>query len=804
MTRNHNFHRAQKKKGAAATMMTILLIIILLGFLVVFLGALSKQQRVSESINYKEAGIMRLANTFSLLNRSLGMTWYIFTAQSVFHATDNSVLCGFDDADITGDEDFMPEKYWYFYNRNDAKDNQKVTGFLDANPDGYTDKYNFKPPNDAPTHVCYPTSQNAIDILAERFSTLNTIKPEFVVNGIKAAISDISTTFNLNDDERVETITKQTIKLGEESSGLIKEDTENTNQIYTEFRKMLEFGRFIVKELAFIADKFSYDSGLRYQDVNIGALGISTLYPDLSAANYMARIANGIKADVKFQELAHLKKARAYANYNAFEAHAVNLDVNDNFVFGAEDIVTYGGLVLHYDMSVNVQEGGTTTKSCPTPREDYQNIITVMVNELDDDGWDFSDRDLLRPLARSFVFSNDDIVHFADALFLKESSWDPNAVSCAGAVGLGQLMPDTARTYMAVPSYDKISQIFCDGSSWIDVDKCNKKNYAVDPTSCDLTIDERFDAERNIRASVEYMYGLMERFSEYAANEEELLRLTLVAYNWGPTRLENTTNSMSTLDKGNVRFEDIVDKLPEVTQQYVFSVMGAYACYGGFLTSASDAYYYNDEADDRFIKKPFAMEIKAKDYLPAIDCNDKPYEDNGMSEGSIYDTTRFFAWAHNPRVDALGSAIAGRGFYTADVMCCGSRLWSCNANVPGLASLDSGGTALLTGQPADCSAAGLSGEALGVACADDGFQFTVGGFVQPAIGCSTLMDSTSCTATQGCWWHPGSGRCFDCTQTSSCSTYNNNPFACDSCATTSGDFCASQEVGDSGYRCVKK
>ncbi len=77
-----------------------------------------------------------------------------------------------------------------------------------------------------------------------------------------------------------------------------------------------------------------------------------------------------------------------------------------------------------------------------------------------------------------------------------ESRFNPRAISSAGALGLVQVMPNTAR--MFVP---------------------------------DLTNDELFDAELNLRIGFRFLRHMLERYSGD-------LSLALLAYNRGPTRLQ--------------------------------------------------------------------------------------------------------------------------------------------------------------------------------------------------------------------------------------------------------------------------
>lgn len=84
-----------------------------------------------------------------------------------------------------------------------------------------------------------------------------------------------------------------------------------------------------------------------------------------------------------------------------------------------------------------------------------------------------------------------ELVH---ALIEAESAWDPNAVSSAGAVGLMQLMPDTAAS---------------------------------------LGVSNRFDPSENVRGGVTYLAWLLKR---YRGDR----RLAIASYNAGHARLDKS------------------------------------------------------------------------------------------------------------------------------------------------------------------------------------------------------------------------------------------------------------------------
>jgi len=79
------------------------------------------------------------------------------------------------------------------------------------------------------------------------------------------------------------------------------------------------------------------------------------------------------------------------------------------------------------------------------------------------------------------------------ALIKQESNWNPNAVSHAGAAGLTQLMPATAKS------------------------------------ECGLSPKERFDVEKNLDCGASYFAAQLRRFGA--------VDLALAAYNSGPNRV---------------------------------------------------------------------------------------------------------------------------------------------------------------------------------------------------------------------------------------------------------------------------
>lgn len=107
------------------------------------------------------------------------------------------------------------------------------------------------------------------------------------------------------------------------------------------------------------------------------------------------------------------------------------------------------------------------------------------------------------------------------SVIAQESSFDPQAVSPAGAQGLMQLMPDTAR---------------------------------------ELKVANSFDPAQNIDGGCRYLAGLIQR---YHGN----VKLALAAYNWGMGNLERQPH-----------------QLPSETRHYVASIMHHWQAGGAALS----------------------------------------------------------------------------------------------------------------------------------------------------------------------------------------------------------------------------
>jgi len=118
------------------------------------------------------------------------------------------------------------------------------------------------------------------------------------------------------------------------------------------------------------------------------------------------------------------------------------------------------------------------------------------------------------------------------ALIGVESAWNPNAVSPAGAQGLGQLMP---------------------------------------PTAADMGVENPFDPEQNLNGSAKYLDWLRTWTAAQEPEIEQSPRLhwaaVLASYNWGPG------NWRSAMRAGS----DWPERLPSETEAYVGRLLPIFA-----------------------------------------------------------------------------------------------------------------------------------------------------------------------------------------------------------------------------------
>ena len=155
--------------------------------------------------------------------------------------------------------------------------------------------------------------------------------------------------------------------------------------------------------------------------------------------------------------------------------------------------------------------------------------------------------DLYNPMKRvsaDFISPYDSLIRvYADtlgwdwkllaALIYQESKFRIEARSQAGASGLMQLLPDTARHFGCT---------------------------------------DMLDPEQNINAGTRMLLALRERYKGIAANEEELTKFTLAAYNAGSGRLRDCINHARHLGLNVSHWENVAAAIPEMQHDSIASL----------------------------------------------------------------------------------------------------------------------------------------------------------------------------------------------------------------------------------------
>ena len=144
------------------------------------------------------------------------------------------------------------------------------------------------------------------------------------------------------------------------------------------------------------------------------------------------------------------------------------------------------------------------------------------------------------------------------AFVKKESTFDQDGISSCGAVGLSQLMPDSAgESGLKVPQYNKIDVSNCNIAY-----ECNSKT----PEKCDKINDERFNPSKNIEGGIYYMKKKLEK------NNDDF-RFALAAFNAGDSANADSTYSGCI---GKKLWECGKNKGYEQTRNHVEAVTGYY------------------------------------------------------------------------------------------------------------------------------------------------------------------------------------------------------------------------------------
>jgi len=320
------------RKGVGTTVSSILLIIILLMFMLSYVNMVNDNVKTTTYLNLDEAAMLRIENTFYTLNTSIGMTWFISTVQTVFHAGDTSVGCGFDEGkqpDPTSVNN-MKEGYWY-QGKSGGKPGDPCASVM---PVGI--KYNQKNCNPM---MCIPTSEHLKNYMLEKMKQeyhdikleLNGVNNIETIQVAELSKDNINTEYIINDNN-VQTGTKQKLLLEDSYGTKITTETENNVLVKTYMEKMRLTGHNIVLFLFSVSNAFPTNYMYTHSD---------------TASTYTDRIKDMVKNGIRQAEDSYLKNPST-GDYWA----KLNIKFNEFKLASGID----AELVLHYDGLITIIE----------------------------------------------------------------------------------------------------------------------------------------------------------------------------------------------------------------------------------------------------------------------------------------------------------------------------------------------------------------------------------------------------------------------------------------------------------------
>lgn len=587
---------------------SMLMIVIMLGMFGIYAATAFSETNKRQTIMLDEAELIRVKNTFSLVSASLGQTWLLSVAQSVFKTADKSVGCGFEVANLE-------PKYWYNYDPSQFRDSICLdTGTCEGEPRiPEAEKYNS---DDYNPRICYPRKVHLDEMLTEKMQPYLDINKSFELNAVKVRINNTNSTVNATPG-RVIGNTSENVRAFIGARSIYNDNTTHTSVIFSQLLQIVESARSVVNEMLLLSNKLAYEAGnsdydysMRYQDT----LGI----PTPSHEFYENQIKEYIEQRIS-DSTTSLADVKVKPVFNVLEL-IVPTEEQQKIWGLSGNIDPRRGLVLHYDLLIKFSEGSeaeSTSCDLNAPQR-YEEIIR---NAVASKTWRFTDIDVFPPRITTFSFSNEEIEALIKAVIQRESAWILRQISPCGAAGLMQLMPGTAKDLGIQNIFENAEFTACSDMPAGYVDRLNA---AINGKSDEeiKSIDGRFDAEKNIVAGVKYIHDLLDKdeLKEDSPDKENLMKLAIASYNAGPGGVASAIQQAQ-----SSVYASVEPFLPPETQDYVSYVLGNYICYGG-SADIGGLYYFYDEANDRFVKRPFIMEMKLGDYLPVIDCNEEPYQ----------------------------------------------------------------------------------------------------------------------------------------------------------------------------------
>ncbi|MBI4163129.1 MAG: hypothetical protein HY513_05585 [Candidatus Aenigmarchaeota archaeon] len=296
-------------KGSGDSAFTLFTIAFMLICVSILMYVVTNDQIKRSEIVFSDSDLMSAKNTYFIVNRSLGFTWYVSSVQSIFRTHDESIGCGFDDTDISDPEDRLPQWFWYMYDPTKEKTSKEIPRL----PTAPNVKYNFKESISVVENpaICYPKKEkdasgtdfeyHIIDYTQKKFSSYLKIPKKFRLSGMEIEIQNPKLEeIKINPGEKaMETLVSQKVSLIS-ASELTKINDKNlpqstqlkhVNFVFTELDKITETARQVVVNVFLktsdnlVKEKneplfgsslvFPFDLSKRYLDSASAAVGLS-------------------------------------------------------------------------------------------------------------------------------------------------------------------------------------------------------------------------------------------------------------------------------------------------------------------------------------------------------------------------------------------------------------------------------------------------------------------------------------------------------------------------------------------------
>lgn len=396
--RSKNAQSSHKGSGDIVNSFIIILaiLVVMLVAVATFVGSVTKRERII----FDEVELMRAKNTFYLMNRSVGMTWFISTVQTIFKA-----------------ENGIGEEYWY---KTDPAIAKSV-----ALPDSSMC-------NSGNPRICLPRNIDISNFLKGEMQNYLKIKgsdqsdvKSLDLNGVTAKIQSINIdkpeNFWVSHDRITSIITqKLTAEFG---NARAEGTTDNENVIFTQFRKMVTGGWLLVD----FAIKFSEEAGQSGFDYPDSSLVIND---DNSNYKYISQKTSIIRS--KMNEISDWLKPDIFA---VPSLKKIELSVPTGSERSA--LNPKSGLILYYEldskMSEDFIEKPPLTSTC-SPIQ-YSDIIDSAIKSKQ---WKFG----CPPAGNCRIsYTTDEIKAIVASIIQQESTWNPYVISHAGSIGLMQIHP---------------------------------------------------------------------------------------------------------------------------------------------------------------------------------------------------------------------------------------------------------------------------------------------------------------------------------------------------------------------------